>query len=246
MKKILLIIFCFSAGISCQKENMGDCFKSTGEVLFEDREVSRFDTIIVYNVINLILTNEKKHSVRVEAGKNLLPFIETSVEDGKLIIRNNNKCNFVRSYKVPVNVYVSTPILSSLSQLGSGNITCTNTLGAGYFYFYNYSGADAEINLDAPYSYLNNSGGGDVRITGKSNEFYCFSRSSGFIFAGDFKTSTTTLNATGTGDIFLNAENELKILRTGAGNIYYSGEPEIINDSAFLGKGQLLKLEEKK
>jgi hypothetical protein len=246
MKKILFIIICISAFVSCQKENMGDCLKSTGEVLFEEREVIRFDTIIIHNVINLILTNEKKHAVTVEAGKNLLPFIETSVEDGKLIIRNNNKCNFVRSYKVPINVYVSTPILSVLEQKGSGNISCTNTLGAGYFYFFTTSGGDAQINIEAPYSYLNNSGGGDVRLTGKTSEFYCFSRSSGFIFAEDFQTQKTTVNAGGTGDIYVNAEKELKIVRTGGGNIYFIGEPEITDESVLSGKGKLLKFEEKK
>ena len=76
---------------------MGDCFKSTGKIVDEYRAVQQFNEIQVMNNINLFITYDTIQEIRVEAGKNLVNLIKTDVNNNRLIIKNNNKCNWIRS-----------------------------------------------------------------------------------------------------------------------------------------------------
>jgi len=109
---------------------MCDCFKGTGKVITETRTPSDYTRIELNDNINLVITQDSINKISVEGGEKLLPNIQTEFVDNKLIIKNNNKCNWVRSYKNKFTVYVSAKSLKRIEYFGSGNITSTNTLVA--------------------------------------------------------------------------------------------------------------------
>ena len=65
-------------------------------------------------------------AIVVEADENLLPYIETTVENGKLLIKPKKNVNLKSKSKM--NVYVSMTKINSLQLSGSGNIN-----GSGAF-----------------------------------------------------------------------------------------------------------------
>src|SRR5512138_915177 len=100
---LLILIGCYmlcSAG--CSKSG-ADCFTSAGEVTLEERILPDFDSLVLNDNVNLILTYDSMpiQTVAVEAGKNLLRGITTEVSNGELIIHNLNVCNWVRSFNKP-------------------------------------------------------------------------------------------------------------------------------------------------
>jgi hypothetical protein len=120
----ILILSGFLAG--CDKE--GVCVKSTGKVVREQRPGLPFHYIEVHDNINLFLTSDTtSNEIIVEAGENLLAGIITSIDSGRLVLRNENSCEWLRSFEVPVNVYIRYIGLDSIITYAAGNITCTNT-----------------------------------------------------------------------------------------------------------------------
>jgi hypothetical protein len=112
MKKllyILAVIFLFS----CNSENAGDCFQKTGEIIQQEVIVSAFTKILVNRDVELIIKQGIEQKVVIETGKNLMNDVEALVIDNKLIITDNNTCNYVRSYGI-TKVYVTSPNITEI------------------------------------------------------------------------------------------------------------------------------------
>ena len=107
MKK-LKYIFVLLLIVSCNSENAGDCFQTTGTIIQQEINVSVFNKILVNRDIELIIKEGIEQKVVIETGKNLLNDVEVVVEDGKLILTDNNTCNYVRDYGV-TKVFVTSP-----------------------------------------------------------------------------------------------------------------------------------------
>lgn len=106
--KRLIYIFVLLLIVSCNSENAGDCFQTTGTTIQQEINVSVFNKILVNRDIELIIKEGIEQKVIIETGKNLLNDVEAVVEDGKLILTDNNTCNYVRDYGV-TKVYVTSP-----------------------------------------------------------------------------------------------------------------------------------------
>ncbi|WP_445732318.1 head GIN domain-containing protein [Mariniflexile sp.] len=112
MKK-LLNIFILILLFSCNSENAGDCFQTTGTVIEQEVSVPVFDKILVNRDIELIIKEGVEQKVVVETGKNLLNDVKAIVVDGKLILTDNNSCNYVRTYGI-TKVYVTAPNITEI------------------------------------------------------------------------------------------------------------------------------------
>lgn len=104
---ILMLLF------SCNSENASDCFQSSGTMVQQEVTVSGFDKILVNRDIELIIKEGAEQKVVIETGKNLLNDVEAVVVEGKLILTDNNACNYVRNYGI-TKVYVSSPNITEI------------------------------------------------------------------------------------------------------------------------------------
>lgn len=242
MKVVIQIFFCCCFLIlSCKKENMRDCIKSTGEIIKENREISDFDSILVQNNITLYLKYDSVRSIVVEAGNNLVPLIETSIDNNKLTIRNKNKCNFMRSYKPAINVIVTIPDLKHLNLAGSGNVISLNTIKLQRVRIVNSGIGDINLDIDAGHLYTQIYGSGGINLSGKAAVSEIYSTGNCFMHCEKLITGYTFLHSNTTGNIYVNAEKELGVTILGSGNVYYMGEPEI-SKKIISGKGELIKM----
>jgi len=92
--------------LSCNKENAPDCFKRAGEYSTVTRMTEPFSSIELNDYIQIELYDTTIYFVEITAPRNLLPEIETSVNNGRLKIVNNNTCNLVRSFKNKITVRI--------------------------------------------------------------------------------------------------------------------------------------------
>lgn len=210
--------------ISCQKENMGDCFKSTGDIAVEYRTVATFDTIEALDNINIFLTNDTFFEIRIEAGENLIPLIKTEVKNNKLSIRNDNKCNWVRSFSVPVNVYVTMPTPGAVYNEGIGVIKSLNTLTNRTMIIKMSNSGDVDLMLDIPHLLVNLAAAqGNLYLQGEANLFELFCIGTTILKAEHLITEKTFITTSGTGDMYVNASAEVGATITWIGNVYYTG-----------------------
>ncbi len=112
MKKIVYIIITVFL-ISCNGDNVPDCFQNSGDIIQQEFEVTTFDKITVFERIELILKVAPTESVIVETGEYLMNDIKVSVEEGRLILKNYNGCNLTRDYGI-TKIYVSAPNITEI------------------------------------------------------------------------------------------------------------------------------------
>ena len=112
MQKLKYILICLIV-MACDSENAGDCFQKSGSIIQQDIVVDSFDKILVNRDIELILKEDDNQKVTIETGENLLNDVVAEVIDGRLILTDNNTCNYVRDYGV-TKVYVNAPNITEI------------------------------------------------------------------------------------------------------------------------------------
>ncbi len=243
MRKLNQYLFLFSLFLlsACAKENMGDCFKSTGDIVEETRQVPSFNYIELYDHINLYISFGTEQQVVVKGGENLQEHIETKVEGGVLVIQNNNRCNWVRSFKKNIDIYLTIPDLKGMEYRGSGEVRFLDTLvGESFVINLFQSSGDLFLLLNTPYAELKtNSGPVTITASGKVDYLVAFVGGTGFVDASGIESIGGLAVTTSTGYIRINASDFLKADISGIGDIEYFGDPtiELIDN----GKGSLIK-----
>ena len=125
LKSIFILTIAANLLTSCGKDPFCNCLESTGRASSETRTVDPFNTLEVFNNVNVNWHQSSEYKLVVSCGSNLLDGIETEVEGGVLKIRNKNRCNWMRD---PGNVYlvdVYSPGIGTIICRTVGDITCT-------------------------------------------------------------------------------------------------------------------------
>lgn len=237
IKYIVLLLAIIPFG--CRKENLCDCVKGTGEQVIEQREISGFKRLHIEDHINVFITEDTKFSVKVSAGKNLIKLVKTELNGDELSIRNDNKCNFMRSYKKSINIYIHMPVLKYVLHDGSGKIESTNTITTDTFDLRTRSSGDIEITLNNGKLLTHLAGTGDMILKGYTGEHACYATGYGFIRANQLNTDYTWLFSNTTGNAYLDVNNLLIVLMHNTGDVYYRPSPSTIQ-STITGSGKLL------
>lgn len=112
MRKIISVLL-LVALFSCNSENVPDCFQNSGAIIEKEFEVNDFSEITVFPRVELILSDGPVQQVVLQTGAYLLDDIELRVEEGRLIIYNNNVCNFTRDYGI-TKVFVTSPNITEI------------------------------------------------------------------------------------------------------------------------------------
>jgi hypothetical protein len=231
--------------LGCSKDNTFDCFKSTGEIMLESREVPFYHTIEVHDNINLFLTQDSLvSSLEVEAGENLLPGIMTEVNDDILFISNDNRCNWVRPFDVPINVYITFTKLDSVDFHAAGDLTFNNPWKNDSIQFDVWEGAgviDLKLDVSKSKVYVHY-GVTSLNLSGESVVSYISNKGYGPVDALNLNTEFTFMSTSSPNDCFVMVHNELGVTINNIGNVYYKGNPGIINQS-LSSSGKLIRLE---
>ncbi len=243
--RCILIIACLVLiNSACEKLPGEDCFKSTGEIILEHREIGDFQHISLNDNINLIITQGNECSVTVQAGRNLLESIITEVSDTLLVVKNENTCNWMRNYSKEIDVYLTVKDLKSIVYRSSGMIFTTNTIIGDSIDVAVWDGTgtiDMSINTRVCLLSLHY-GSVDFRIKGNTDISYIYAGSYGPFFCQDLESGFVFMNNRGSNDCYVYCTKQLEAEIEYTGSIYYRGDPEIVKAN-ITGTGQLVKLD---
>lgn len=195
--------------------------KESGNIETQTRYVSGFTSMQITGSIDVEFT-EGDYKVNVTASDNILPYVETKVEDGTLFINFTDSVNVVLSKGCKVKV--SAPELGSVTMSGSGDFTADrlsgenieiSVLGSGSISAHevralskcsaNISGS-GEIDItdmSADSCLLDIAGSGDLNVqTSKFKNLGCSISGSGDIEVSGYSDSVIC-SVSGSGDIDL-------------------------------------------
>ncbi|MDQ6609223.1 MAG: DUF2807 domain-containing protein, partial [Bacteroidota bacterium] len=163
-----------------------------------------------------------EQSVIIEADDNVLQYVITDVENGMLNVHYKSGVSFTNTH---IKVRISAPVLNKLSIGGSGDITAKNVLKADRIEFKISGSGDVEAEVDAPSDNANISGSGTISLRGKAKDFNTSISGSGDIKCKELLSENTTVSIAGSGTAHVFASVHLNAKVSGAGDIYYSGNP---------------------
>jgi hypothetical protein len=219
-----------------------DCFQNSGAIIQQEFVVETFDKITVYERIELIVKDGPSQKVIVETGKYLLNDIEIKVENGTLILKNNNACNLTRDYGI-TKVYVSSSNLteirnsSGLTVSSDGVLNYSNlTLVSEDFNATYVTHTDGDFNLQVNCNRI------DITFNNLSRVFI-----SGFVnnlfigfYSGDTRFEGANLIAQNidifqrsSNDMILNPQQSLTGEIRGTGDVISLNRPPIIDIEEF-------------
>jgi hypothetical protein len=230
---------------SCNKSSpVCECFESAGQQSSLIVQVPTFNQLAVYDNVNVFITQGSPEQVTIEGGKNLIQNIGASVSGVVLSLKNNNICNWLRSYKKSViNVYITMPQLVSITNSGYGTVQSTGPITADSLVL-NTTNSSGDIQLDVNARTIESHmfGSADLILSGQCGTFQCnFFGGSGFIYDSNLVISGYGFLATTTsGDCYMNCNGSLTVKIYGQGNVFYSGTaiPQYYSEG---GSGQLIK-----
>lgn len=229
---------------ACEREQMNDCVTSTGPLRTEERSVGSFTAIELNDRIDLVIEPRATGTVAVDAGRNLLGQLVTEVKDGVLVIRNDMKCNWVRSFKPRIAVRVPSSGLRSLTLQGTGNVSCADTIVGDYFEVVQWEGEGSTALLlhTLNTNIALHTGAGQLTLRGITSAAYLFSGIMAPIDASGLRADDITVNNSGVADIRCRATQSLDVQLLDAGDVYYYGAPATIT-STITGSGRLIRME---
>lgn len=246
MKNTILFLILVIGLFSCKKANERACFKVKGDIITTQVPIyGNIDSLFLHDDLYYTLIPGKESKVVLTGGENLLPFIEVSSDDGKLTIRNKNKCKFLRYLKNKIYASIYVDSITYIEYLGSRGLQNEDTLYSSELRLFITDGA-GEVNLTLKNGYTSaivTYGVGNFILHGQTSIAYFSCRSNSFCDARDFKsTQSLTVNSNTQADMLINAENtHLEATIQQKGNIKYIGSP-IDKSVTQEGEGKLIYL----
>jgi hypothetical protein len=247
--KTRTILFCASCIVcaivltSCNREDAPDCFQAAGEYTTVQRNLEVFTSIELNDYIQYELIDTTYSGVIIQAPGNLIPDIETKVEDGVLVVHNRNTCNFVRSFKNRITVRICAPEFRDIQNYATGDVVALNTIDGSVFSMDNRSAAGVQrLTLDVDTVRISShTGVSDAIVRGRCNEAYLFNQGVGSLDARSLQANNAFVNNSSLNDVYVYSLNYLYAYIQFSGNIYYRGNP-IDVDVLEEGEGRCLPL----
>lgn len=245
MKIRICISVILTAALLSGCDDKPDCLKGTGPQTSEERPAGQVNRIELLCNADVIIHPSGENRIKVTCGANLIDKIETDLNDGNLVIRNRNRCNWVRSFNPSISVEVWTDDLVAIrTDDSNGDVTFSDTLHVYEFRFDSYSSLGVyHVKLNAFLATLAlHNGPADFFGEGKITVSYVYNSGYGIMDFRNIESEIIFMNNRGTNDTYVNVSELLDAKLEGSGNIYYKGNPPIVQ-TTITGTGVILPLQ---
>jgi hypothetical protein len=240
MKKLMISLFMLisiSAFAQPWQNITGD-----GNVKKETRQVAGFTSLSSHGAMDVQISYGNSNSIEIQADENLLPYIETSVEDGKLTIKPKKNVNLKSRSKIIVSVSMTK--INGLQLSGSGNINGdgnftsdgnTNVMVSGSGNIKLNSGSFKDLGLSV-------SGSGNIDLKkGTADNVHIAISGSGNVDCSGITSNNVDAKISGSGNARVNANKSIDASISGSGNVFYKGTATNIS-SKTVGSGKVIKI----
>jgi hypothetical protein len=240
MLRLFFIPVFIIVATSCQPD---DCLHSTGSTTTLTKTTEGFSAIQVTDVFDIQLRSKSDTSYRVHftGGKNQLKNVEANVVNGKLILRNHNRCSFLRSYN-QIKVLIESPSLSEIRLEAGARISSYDTLNYPELLIVVNGGigeCDLKLNCQTVWLSLNGATG-NYKLQGNCSNAFFYLDGYGSLNAKNFHCNFLEISSKTTADSWIYAVDTIRAFLSSKGNIYYSGNPSIVEVLEKKSTGELI------
>jgi hypothetical protein len=208
--------------------------QGSGRLVTESREVRNFDRVSLTGSGEVALTQGDEESLIIETDRNVMQYITSEVEGGKLTL-GPERGTIVRPTRLTFTLGVKD--LDGLTVSSSGDIAAESTHTDRLEIVVSGSGGVRIDALTAQEVEVRISGSGDVELDGQVKELYLDISGSGKYHGGDLRSETTSVTISGSGEATVWTTESLDASISGSGSVSYYGDPE--TDVSRSGSGEV-------
>ncbi len=212
MHRILLIILLLGSGMTsgCSGITSGrQRIVGSGNIISETRLATGFTSIVLESPADIRVSYGSTESVVVKGGDNIVPLIETNIENARLVIKVKADATYKTTQPVQVDITVIS--LEGIINLGVGNIQISGITGDAFE--------------------VEHKGSGSTILTGTVNSVNFTLSGPGSINGDQLIAKNGMVVNNGTGMITVYASDHLEAIVNGSGSIHYHGNPATIHKS---------------
>ena len=236
LKSITLVVFLFSVTTSCAQWGKWKKVKGDGNITTENRSTGDYDGLKSAGPMNFKLVQGKEGNITIEGDANLMEYIVTKVEGGKLVVKVKDGINLRPTKTIIVTIPYES--INSVSLAGSGDIENSGTIKSDHFDVSIAGSGDIELNISSNSVESSISGSGDIELSGSTKDLTTKVTGSGDFDGSDLDSTNVTAKITGSGGANVVCNGELKVRITGSGDVKYSGNPTN-KDTKVTGSGSV-------
>jgi hypothetical protein len=216
----------------------GAVIKGNGVVKTQERQVPRFTAIALELPAQVEVRLGEKDRVSVEADENLLPWIETAVENGTLYIRAAKRNTDIETRKLRVTVQARQ--IDQLAVAGAGSIRADALRSPRLKLEIGGSGAIEVAHAEAESVSAAIGGSGTIKLAGTAGKLSVSIGGSGDVAAGKLQAEDVNVSIGGSGQAIVWARASLKAAMAGSGDVKYYGDPAL--SASVVGSGTARRL----
>lgn len=238
-KKILLFISLAVISLmntSCLLVNLNSVTGS-GSIESKNINLSSFNSVQIQSSADVYINRGEDLNVTLSDYGNLLSYWNLEVEGNNLLIKTDQLASLINSR---AKVIITLPTdLYNIKINGSGNVYLNSSFstldkvsieGSGKV----FSSQSANYNNLSIYI----GGSGDVNLSGSAQQYIAKIEGSGSVKSAHLRAKNADCRISGSGSIYVNAQETLKARIYGSGDIIYTGRP--IVDFQHSGSGNLI------
>jgi len=213
MKKVLFLTVIVLALTSCKIDvsNWGSTehIEPSREIVSETYKLTPFEEVYMsgLGIVELIQSEEKDGTVELTAPENYVELLKFESKGGRLEIGFSKKSINIDAHKVNIKVYTND--LVKIQNNGAAGITMEK--------------------LDTDKLKVVNSGVGEIRVAGITDDADLINSGVGSIVADNLKALNVKANVSGVGSISCYASEKLDGNVSGVGSLKYAGHPKQVN-----------------
>ena len=237
--KILVSLIGLALAFSCSyHDGCHDTVFGSKIIITETRTVDSFHSVETVGGCDVFFTKDISQKLLLEGEDNILPLIRTWVRhDGTLVIEPKSSY----STDIGVKAYISMVEIRGFTIAGSGTVVSELPFTTDELTLKIAGSGQMKMDVTAQKVFTEIAGSGDIFLDGKAGFHSYTIAGSGNLNADFFITSQYEIRIAGSGDSHIHVTDILDVVIAGSGNVYYRGEPAVLN-CTISGSGKLIKI----
>lgn len=186
-----------------------------------------FNKIVVGNGIQLLLTTNTHSHWTVEAQKNLIPLVSSTIDNNTLTLSLKSGLHTKKGIKV----YIPMHHIQQITVKEGAHLHIAQTPQQEQFHLYLQSGSTADCNIKTNQFIATVMGGSSLHLQGTATQQAHINIKGGSTLNGDrFSCTTGNITVLGHSACFLHIDQKLTAKVNNHSTLYYSGQPTIYSN----------------
>ena len=208
----------------------------------EDRDVKNFNGVAAGGPIDVIITLGNTEGLRFEGDAEAISTLITEVVSNKLIIRPKNSwTSWAKKYEnKKITAYVTAKTLKSLTMSGNGTMSVKGKIQESSLTATLSGSGNITANADVNSFTGVISGSGNLNFSGGADAATITISGSGSFAKKGFTVGNLETVLSGSGSVYVNAEDHINAVISGSGSVNYSGNAHV--EQKVFGSGKVRKI----